>query len=111
MLVIVPSRGRPHNVKDLIESFGKTRNFAELLVVVDADDPAKDEYTALEYPEEWARLTVQSRRQLGPTLNHYAFTNADETEMIGFMGDDHRPRTSGWDIMINAMMRDTARTG
>jgi hypothetical protein len=110
MLVIVPSRGRPHNVKELIQIFGETRHSAELLVVIDTDDPTVNEYRALEYPV-WATLTVQSRRRLGPTLNHYSTQYASSYDIIGFMGDDHRPRTQGWDAIITALQKNSVRTG
>lgn len=111
MLVIVPSRGRPHNIRELIQVFGETRQSAKLLVVIDTDDPTREEYCKLEYPTEWASLTVQHRRRLGPTLNHYAVTYAPDHDIIGFMGDDHRPRTNGWDAIITALQKNSVNTG
>jgi hypothetical protein len=110
MLVIVPSRGRPHNVDKLIKSFVLTRTNATLLVVVDNDDPKLDEYKSLDYPK-WARLVTQAPRRIGPTLNDFSKDFVDDVDVIGFMGDDHRPRTNGWDMIIDNVVRYTNRTG
>lgn len=96
MLVIVPSRGRPKNIIDLIESWKTTRTGADLLICIDDDDPEYDAYRAITRPP-WAMLVHNERLRLGPTLNKWATQMMTEYRMIGFMGDDHRPRTAGWD--------------
>lgn len=98
MLVIVPSRGRPDNVAALIKVFGETRSYANLLIVVDDDDELLERYQLLfETAPAWAALAVTPRKRLGPTLNEYALEHAPLYDIIGFMGDDHRPRTHHWD--------------
>lgn len=106
MLYIVPSRGRPDNVRAVIESFEQTRTFAHLWICVDDDDPTRDGYESLELPR-WASLFISPRKRLGPTLNDFAVMYCNmppgesaHTRIVGFMGDDHRPRTRGWDIQI-----------
>lgn len=108
MLYIVPSRGRPDNIRALIESFAHTRTFVNLWVCVDDDDPKREEYESIQRPE-WASLFIAPRKRLGPTLNDYAFMYSSmprgdvspfHAGIVGFMGDDHRPRTRGWDIQI-----------
>lgn len=96
MIVIVPSRGRPHNIAELIEAWKATNATAHLWVWVDEDDPTVDEYRAIELPL-WASLTVGPRLRLGPTLNLVAQFAVIHADVVGFMGDDHRPRTVGWD--------------
>lgn len=98
MLVIVPSRGRPENIRQLLTAWFGTRTYAELLVVVDDDDPEVEAYRdVMRNAPDWARLEVTERKRLGPTLNEYAVQNAPLYDVLGFMGDDHRPRTQGWD--------------
>lgn len=105
MLYIVPSRGRPHNVEQLLEAWEATRGCAYLWICVDDDDPQLEAYEKLTMPE-WAKLRVAPRMRLGPTINHYTTeylsTNypLKSLDMIGFMGDDHRPRTKDWDLKI-----------
>src|ERR1044071_2389674 len=112
MLVIVPSRGRPDNVAELVKVFGETRSYAELLVVVDDDDELLERYElALEDAPSWVALEVTERKRLGPTLNEYAVKNAAGYDIIAFMGDDHRPRTHHWDQRLAGAIRSEERRG
>src|SRR5262245_16265098 len=98
MLVIVPSRGRPHNVSALIDAWRETRAYAQLLIVVDNDDDTLEQYQAvMETAPDWVDMQFTERKRLGPTLNKYAVKYAAYYDVIGFMGDDHRPRTHAWD--------------
>lgn len=108
MLYIVPSRGRPHNIIELIESWDATRAHAELLVCIDDDDPGLDAYLEIEVRSpEWVRFGVGPRLRLGGTLNHWApyYARTGDHDLIGFMGDDHRPRTVGWDRTFSEVAR------
>jgi hypothetical protein len=103
MIVIVPSRGRPHNIAALVECWRTTRACASLRVCVDDDDPELEAYRALDLG--WfGSLIVGPRQRLGGWLNLAAqFAAAGNSDIaIGFMGDDHRPRTFSWDQTIEA---------
>lgn len=95
MLVIVPSRGRPENAQRLIQVWRDLDTQAHLTFCVDDDDSRLNDYLAL-----GADVRVGPRLRLGPTLNECAVLNANDYEVIGFMGDDHLPRTQGWDATI-----------
>lgn len=101
MLYIVPSRGRPDNIRALIEAWEATRDEARLWVCVDDDDPTGPGYEALTLPP-WVTLSSGERLRLGGTLNAWAdvAVHHDNFSVIGFMGDDHRPRTPHWDSLI-----------
>jgi hypothetical protein len=102
--VIVPSRGRPQNIAQLIEAWSKSApGTAQLHVVVDDDDPCEQDYTRLQMPVNGV-LHVIERRRLGGTLNHLAPIVAEHAAIVGFMGDDHRPRTIGWPTRVAAAM-------
>ena len=93
LTVLVPSRGRPHNIQQLLESWESTvTGDTHLIVLVDDDDPTLEEY--LKLPVE---VRVGPRLRIGGTLNVVAPEIATTSRNIGFMGDDHRPRTKGWD--------------
>jgi hypothetical protein len=93
LTVLVPSRGRPHNIQQLLESWESTvTGDTHLIVLVDDDDPTLEEY--LKLPVE---IRVGPRLRIGGTLNVVAPEIATTSRNIGFMGDDHRPRTKGWD--------------
>lgn len=96
-VVIVPSRGRPGNLARLAAAFDATRSgAAELLAVVDDDDPALPEYRGVDL-RGGRLLELAEPRRIGPILNSVAKVMAREYEAVGFMGDDHLPRTDGWD--------------
>lgn len=105
MLVIVPTRGRPENVVRLEQALKDTRTTrADFLYIVDHDDPKAEEYVRLGLN----RLTIlHDRLRLGGTLNWAARKYAGVYDAIGFMGDDHLPRTEFWDLRI----LDTLDTG
>jgi hypothetical protein len=110
MIVIVPTRSRPHNVAPLVNSFTETGAFedgVELCLVVDRDDPAFDDYlgTITEAVEAVGNerrtvtwLDATHHEQLVPKLNKAAdyLRITQSPRYLGFMGDDHRPRSAGW---------------
>jgi hypothetical protein len=61
---------------------------------VDDDDPTLSEYQQL------PNVVVGQRKRLAPTLNDAALAAVDQYGIIGFMGDDHLPRTHGWDVQV-----------
>lgn len=97
LLVIVPSRGRPHNVADLWDAWSATTSgAAQLLVAVDDDDPTLGDYMDV-CATRGIELEVGPRLRMCPTLNKVAAEFAPHHFALGFMGDDHRPRTGAWD--------------
>lgn len=103
LIMIVPSRGRPENITRLANAMHNTMTAAtRLLVVVDRDDPKLNEYDkALDNPGPWAKLTINYElKGLNTILNCYAVAQAEFCDYVGFMGDDHLPRTKGWDAEL-----------
>lgn len=99
LLVVVPSRGRPQNIVRLESAWAHTASEAKLLVVVDNDDP-----TAGQYPS--ANLVTDDRLGLAGTLNREIGNASAHYAFVGFMGDDHVPRTPGWDAQVIAALRN-----
>ncbi|ANZ35222.1 hypothetical protein BBK82_03190 [Lentzea guizhouensis] len=116
LLMIVPTRGRPHNIAALLEAWSETTvGDTELLIALDDDDPALSEYLTIKPEMEWPPAPVhpprwisQSRLRLAGTLNALAVAEAQggRHKAIGFMGDDHRPRTRGWDAAFSTALAD-----
>jgi hypothetical protein len=101
LLVIVPSRGRPRAVAELLDAWRQTSTgAADLLVVVDDDDPTLPAYRALGVSARVHSST--GTRGIVPVLNAAAVDVATSYPMVGFLGDDHRPRTAGWDATLVA---------
>lgn len=99
ILVIVPSRGRPQTLAQMAEAWSETDATADLMYVVDDDDPTLDLYEKAfaEIDNPNVILTVGPRLRLAGSLNAAANQWAGSYAAVGFLGDDHRPRTSGWD--------------
>lgn len=99
ILLVVPSRGRPEKAAELVEAVTNTVvGPVDLLFGVDVDDPTMHRYPVDRGPH--VRTTIGARQGMGGTLNALAVAHAGAYEVIGFCGDDHRPRTQGWDHMI-----------
>lgn len=110
LVMIVPSRGRPANVRALRDAWRATATARSAFVVlVDGDDPCRDEYVADAEGETIHGAVLVSegeRMRIGPLLNSAAPRIAADCRAVGFLGDDHRPRTSGWDTaMVIALER------
>lgn len=105
MAVIVPSRGRPGNIVRLMEQWQLTGAEARLHVMIDEDDPEVGNYLeALQPNVNWMDTWIGPRRRLGGSLNHVAPILVNDYDVVGFMGDDHRPRSVDWDVAIGRAM-------
>lgn len=108
MLWIVPSRSRPSNIADLIATMHTTRCVADLLVVIDNDDPELENYREVLLNNDrlpWLSYVESDRLRLVGSLNKFATLMAPNYDFIGFMGDDHRPKTPIWDGLMAAQLR------
>jgi hypothetical protein len=104
LVVIVPSRGRPEAVDRLVVAFEATcQATTRLLIIIDDDDPGADQYREAMEPHTYrfrTSLLSQPGGSMVAALNTgvaHVLATWPDVEAIGFMGDDHRPRTAGWD--------------
>lgn len=101
LLVIIPTRGRPQAVPEVLQAWRDTGATADILFAIDEDDPQRNAYLQHQRidPDDqfvhtfftWPRL------RLCGTLNQAATELAPAYRYLAFLGDDHRPRTVGWD--------------
>lgn len=109
MMIMVPTRGRPLNLYRLLQVPRDTTT--GILVLVDADDPTLPLYRDVLHDRHsnnplnptLRHLVLDQHLQLGPKLNHGArwiTENLPEVPILGFLGDDHMPRTWAWDDRI-----------
>lgn len=96
LLTIVPTRNRVENALELQDVWYSTTRESDsgLLFVVGTEDPRLEEY---KQKIRSSHLLVFPERGLVKALNYAAPMYVEKYEAIGFMGDDHRPRTPGWD--------------
>jgi hypothetical protein len=103
LVIIVPSRGRPEAARELAAAFDVTCTAdTKLLFSIDADDPTADDYPKPRVVAGNKSMVEALNRALGQYLldgNFWPFA-------IGFMGDDHRPRTKGWDTTYLDALRE-----
>lgn len=97
LVVIVPSRGRPQAVEPLARAFGCTSTAeTRLLFAVDESDPTAHSYLAAAVGAG-AHVTLCPTSSMVSALNHAAVSLDPTPFAVGFLGDDHCPRTVGWD--------------
>lgn len=109
--VIVPSRSRPWSVRDVAQAFHDTgAEGVDLVYVVDADDDRYPDYFNAGDPgvvHPCQLVTLEQWQPLVPKLNAAALQAASNgTKIVMFMGDDHRPRTSGWPQAIREALAE-----
>jgi hypothetical protein len=105
LLVIIPTRGRPGAVPEIVQAWDDTGATADLLFAVDTDDPelaAYKKHAAGLKADGRVRFTFGKRRRLVGTLNQHAVKAAKSYRFLAFLGDDHRPRPAAmpWDARI-----------
>lgn len=107
LAVLVPSRGRPQQAAELVDAWFATRSGAALWLALDYDDPTRADYpfygeqgSCEDSPEFLSYVTGPSKGGIGPILNGLGPTLAKDYAYVGFMGDDHRPRTHGWGVKV-----------
>lgn len=114
LLVIVPSRGRPQNIARLLDAVHATARLrTRLHVAVDDDDETLPQYQAV-----MARaggpgdaLEAGPRKGLAAWTNEVAVRRAGEFRFLASFGDDHRPRTPGWDRALVRAIEEMGGTG
>lgn len=93
--MLCPTRDRPERAALLVSEWTSfASGNSSLLLAADDDDPA-----ALAYDKLGARI-LSEPRGLGNIINALALEAAQEYPFVGFLGDDHRPRTVGWDLLL-----------
>jgi hypothetical protein len=105
LIVLVPSRGRPESVTPLAEAFNATCTAdTALSFIVDDDDPALPDYRRnIETVQAAGGIVgygTGASKNMVQALNGGArllVTAPKPPYAVGFIGDDHCPRTKGWD--------------
>lgn len=96
--VLVPSRGRPGNLLRLVAAIAATATGEyRIYTRIDDEDPARDEYLAI----EGVNITTGPRVFYGASLNEiWPLADADGCTHLAMFGDDVVPETAGWNLML-----------
>lgn len=117
LLVIVPSRGRPANARRMLNALHATVEVStDLVFVLDADDPEIPAYYDLLDGAPVSLLVVTPPAAGAPggmphAVNVAASQHWDHYRHLAFMGDDHVPRTRGWDARYVQALWDMGGVG
>lgn len=108
LTVLVPSRLRPKNAVQLYEAFGDTCTAdTKLIIIVDQDDPSLSTYYRLLNGIGQVTAVSPGRRGMVAALQSGYQIHGDQLGFaVGFLGDDHRPRTVGWDTAYLDTLRE-----
>src|SRR5690349_16875036 len=111
LVVVVPSRGRPTAAAELLASVEETSEAAtQIVFAVDDNDPTLDEYIGLVQGRAGVAVGIVAEpKTMVHALNCAAMTIVSRLGApfaVGFMGDDHRPRTKGWDSRYLEVLRE-----
>lgn len=122
MSVLVPSRGRPDNVSRLLDAFEATcgglpfvEDVPDVHIIVDEDDPTKQAYFNVidfhSYPSVYSWIAPKGPRGIVHPLNYASDEVFDpfwdfNPDILGFMGDDHIPRTKDWDHTLRLAFKE-----
>lgn len=93
--ILTPSRGRPDRFTEMVHAIRETADAPVAIYLgTDNDDPM--------YPHMEGVTSYRGPRQrLAGWTNRLASAALDDGySILGFFGDDHRPRTPGWDTRI-----------
>ena len=126
LLVVLPSRGRPHNLKRLYEAMQETcEGDTTLLVGLDDDDETRGEYPGQpgvhqkppgapiqvsvpgSQPPLWYQIQGDMQGMVTGWINVLSVPQVDEFRYIGHFGDDCVPHTRGWDVQIMKALEST----
>ena len=119
LAILIPTRGRPGNIRKVISAWDFTNAWddADMILIVDADDPELAGYEAIERDfnaeapvgseplklvtmDEWMPMI----HKLDQVAKLYAQTRAYFA--LGFAGDDHLPQTIGWAKRYLTVLRE-----
>lgn len=108
LLVITPTRGRPEPARRLIAAMAATSTArTDLILAVDDDDPSYDGMA------DSPSVTVirGPRMTCGQWTNKIAAEHGGSYRALASLGDDHVPRTPGWDTALLAAVDAMGGTG
>lgn len=108
MLVMVPARGHRKQAENLLESFEKNTDAADLIFILDPDD--EETYEGLDWKDAIAGV-LSPRAPLTEKLNETVLGFLDDYDAIMFARDDNIFLTEHWDTVMLARLESMGGTG
>lgn len=101
-MVLLPSYNRANLLKDFLESYRATEATVSGLVLVDKEDPQKEEYLKLDYPKGWL-LVLTTGRSMASKIKE-VWDQVKDLDCVMLCNDDHYCITKNWDEKILAQI-------
>jgi hypothetical protein len=103
LLIVIPSRGRPVKILDMLKTLDKTidKDHTDVIVLLDLDD--KDLYKYKETLPSWVQYKVYDRdgdKTLTTEIINRCFDELNNYEFYSVTNDDIFYKTNGWDIAL-----------
>lgn len=103
LTIYVPTKGRPDKIYVHETNFYLTSTLnTRVVYVVSNNDPKRDEYLKLNYIGDEPIVVAPTKPGFVDPLNmgYKQDRKSVYSYAVGFMGDDHFPRTKGWDQQL-----------
>ena len=97
-MIVLPSRGRPHNFRRLVDACLRTKTTDPAVVRLDHDDETLQGYLEVELPDSW-KVVVGNRLPLSGIYNE-VYSAMSEAKHWIFIADDVVPLTDSWDVKL-----------
>lgn len=111
VVLVMPSRGRPERACEATEAAASrtARMDTSIVLALDADDPAIDEYRRLHRAVVSVTIVTLEPEETGDLVRatntvSMRIARGDSSAIIGNLGDDHIIRTHRWDAMISGAL-------
>lgn len=107
--VLCPSRNNPQAAFEAAVSFVDTvMEESRFIVVIDEDEPQIALYMEMLENVRHGLIVVPRERagNMNRALNYAAELECERSDVLGFIGDDHRFRTKGWDRVVSKILSD-----
>lgn len=96
-MIILPSKGRPDNLRRFIRAYNETSATLPIWVIFDAEDAYR--YNEIDTPLHWKRISVPAGSSLGDIFN-LIFKKYPNEPYYGMVADDIVPETPKWDVLM-----------
>lgn len=107
LLTIIPTRGRPEKVTALIKSFNDKTDGADLLFVIDPDDPSMEDFDF----QGHSAMVLDPRGSMVQKLNYAAGKFLDDYDRMVWYADDNEFVTDHWDTLMEKTLDEMGGSG
>lgn len=94
-IILLPSYNRAEKLKNFLKSYKETETATKCMVLVDKNDPQKDEYLKIEYPTGVALTFTEERSMAGKVKS--VWDQIINLDAVCILNDDHVCETPQWD--------------